>query len=132
MQTTQRFFLRKEHKLKSRKSIEALFSKGKSFTNFPFRICWQFVTDEAGIKVGFTASSRNFKNATDRNRIKRLMREAYRLQKNELQENILAQQKSLHLFFIFTGKEVPTFEIVSEKMGSVLKKLLKTVSENIE
>jgi ribonuclease P protein component len=132
MQKAQRFFLRKEHKLKSRKSIEALFSKGKSFTNFPFRICWQFATEEAGIKVGFTASSRNFKNATDRNRIKRLMREAYRLQKNELQENILAKQKSLHLFFIFTGKEVPTFEIVSEKMGSVLKKLLKTVSENIE
>jgi ribonuclease P protein component len=132
MQTTQRFFLRKEHKLKSRKAIEALFSKGKSFTNFPFRICWQFVTDEAGIKVGFTASSRNFKNATDRNRVKRLMREAYRLQKNELQESIQSQNKGMHLFFIFIGKEVPVYELVFEKMTTVLKKLLKTASENIE
>jgi ribonuclease P protein component len=132
MQTTQRFFLRKEHKLKSRKAIESLFSKGKSFTNFPFRVCWQIVNEAAGIKVGFTASSRNFKNATDRNRIKRLMREAYRLQKNELLENILIQQKSLHLFFIFTGKEVPTFELVADKMQSVLRKLLKIACENVE
>lgn len=132
MQPTQRFFLRKEHKLKSRKAIEQLFVTGKSFTNFPFRICWLFVADEAGIKVGFTVSSRNFKNATDRNRIKRLMREAYRLQKNDLQENVLLQGKGMHLFFIFTGKEVPTYEFVFEKMTSVLKKLIKTASENIK
>ncbi len=132
MQTAQRFFLRKEHKLKSRKAIEELFGKGKSFTNFPFRICWQLVDDEVGIKVGFTASSRNFKNATDRNRIKRIMREAYRLQKNELQAQMQLQNKGMHLFFIFTGKEITAYELVFEKMTSVLKKLLKTTSENIE
>jgi ribonuclease P protein component len=128
-QITQRYFLRKEHKLKSRKAIDLLFTKGKSFTNYPFRICWQIV-DEKGLKAGFTASSKNFKHATDRNRIKRLMREAYRLQKNNLQETIQLKNNGLHLFFIYTGKEIPEYEFVFEKMNGILKRILKLMDEN--
>ena len=112
MQTTQRYFLKKDDRLKSRKAIDLLFAKGKSFSNFPFRICWQLLDDEVGIKAGFTASSKNFKKATDRNRIKRLIREAYRLQKNNLQEMLTLKNKAVHVFFIYTGKEVPEYEFI--------------------
>ncbi len=132
MQTTQRYFLKKDDRLKSRKAIDLLFNKGKNFSNFPFRICWQFVNDEVGLKAGFTASSKFFKKATDRNRIKRLMREAYRLQKNNLQEKLILKNNAVHLFFIYTGKEVPAYEFIFEKTGNVLKRMIKLIDEVIE
>ena len=132
MQTTQRYFLKKENRLKSRKAIDLLFAKGKSFSNFPFRICWQVVVDDTGLKAGFTASSKHFKKATDRNRIKRLIREAYRLQKNSLEETLSVKNKSIHLFFIYTGKEVPTYEFIFEKTGTVLKRIIKLIDEVVE
>jgi ribonuclease P protein component len=128
MQTNQRYFLKKEDRLKSRKAIDLLFKTGKSFSVFPFRIYWQLLSNEQGLKAGFTTSSKNFKHATDRNKIKRLIREAYRLQKNDLKENILLKNKGINLFFIYTGKEVPTYELVSEKIAFALKKIIKLIN----
>ena len=77
------------------------------------------------LQAGFGASSRNFKKAVDRNRIKRLTREAYRLQKPILQEWLSKKDRSLALFFIYTGKELPDYEVVKEKIGLALQKLMK-------
>ncbi len=131
METIQRYFLKKDDRLKSRKAIELLFAKGKSFSNYPFRILWLNTENETGLKAGFSASSKNFKKATDRNKIKRLMKEAYRLQKNDLQFQLSAGNKGMHLFFIYTGKDVPAYELIFEKIGIVLKRIIKLVDENI-
>ncbi len=131
MQTTQRYQLKKEDRLKSRKATDTLFKQGQSFSNFPFRVLWLSPNDGDGLKVGFSASSKNFKKAVDRNRIKRLMREAYRLQKKDLQMHLLSKQKSLRLFLIFTGKELPDYEVIFEKTGAVLKRILKLVNEDV-
>ena len=131
METIQRYFLKKDDRLKSRKAIELLFAKGKSFSNYPFRILWLNTENETGLKAGFSASSKNFKKATDRNKIKRLMKEAYRLQKNDLQCQLSAINKGINLFFIYTGKDVPAYDLIFEKTGTVLKRIAKLADENI-
>ena len=131
MPTLERYFLKKEDKLKSRKAIDLLFAKGKSFSNYPFRILWLNTENETGLKAGFSASSKNFKKATDRNKIKRLIKEAYRLQKNDLQFQLSAVNKGMNLFFIYTGKDVPAYDLIFEKTATVLKRIIKLVDENI-
>ena len=132
MLTVQRYFLKKTDRLKSRKAIDIMFTKGKSFSNYPFRILWMNVENEDGLKAGFSASTKNFKKATDRNKIKRLMREAYRLQKNDLAVQLSLNKKAINVFFIYTGKEVPTYNLIFEKMGNVLKRIIKLTDEEFQ
>jgi len=84
-----------------------------------------------GLQFGVGVSAKNFKRAVDRNRIKRLTREAWRLQKNELSEKVKTAQKQLNVFFIYTGKELPDFITVKDKVAVVLKKLGGKIDENI-
>lgn len=76
----------KVEKLKSQKEIERLFSEGKSVAVYPLRLVFIKLPDtqETGLKIGISASKKYFKKATQRNRIKRLLREAYRLNKTLL------------------------------------------------
>ena len=132
METKQQYTFKKDEKLKSRKTIEELFKDGKSFSNFPFRILWKFTkTPKAPVQTGFAVSSKHFKKAVDRNRIKRLMREAYRHKKNELQTQLTQQQKQMAVFIIYVGNELPDYEFIFEKMDHVLTRLIKITNENL-
>src|SRR5438309_2863389 len=72
----------KTDRLKSRKQIDELFARGKSIVVFPVRVSYRFFSSEAIIlQAAVSVSKKHFKKAVDRNRIKRLLREAYRLQK---------------------------------------------------
>jgi ribonuclease P protein component len=75
--------LGKKERLKSRKLIGRLFEEGTSIKNFPFRLVYLSteITSVFSVKASFSVPKRNFKKAVDRNRIKRLIREAYRLEK---------------------------------------------------
>jgi ribonuclease P protein component len=79
------------------------------------------------IKAGVGVGKRHFKKAVHRNRIKRLLREAYRLNKQLLHEN--CQQKQISLFILFTDKELPTFETINAKMQQLLNTLQKKLHE---
>src|SRR5713226_7397126 len=93
------YSLGKSERLKSRKQIDALFEAGKKITQFPFRLLYRTEPGKGIVKAGFTVSSKNFPRAVDRNRIKRLSREAYRIQKKELETAVLKNDCILHLFF---------------------------------
>ena len=130
MEPIQRYRFGKEEKLKSRKLIEQLFREGSSFSNFPFKAIWKMNDNAtAELQVGFTASSKQFKKAVDRNRIKRLMREAWRLQKGDLQLSLKNANKNLAVFIIYVGNEIPDYPFIFEKTGKLIKRLGKIVHE---
>ena len=122
------FTLGKNERLKSRKQIDELFNEGQRFSISPFRIFYSFQNGPAPVnqylQAGFGASSRNFKTAVDRNRIKRLTKEAWRLQKNDLQDSLKEQNRKLNVFFIYTGKELPAYDDVYNNMKKIVLKLL--------
>jgi ribonuclease P protein component len=127
---SKQFTLGKNERLKSRKLIEQLFKEGKSFTVSPFKIYYKFdAVHSSTLQFGVGAGTKNFKKAVDRNRIKRLTREAYRLQNSILKQKVTGSNKSLWVFFIYTGKELPDFNLVKEKVAVALKKLSKVADE---
>lgn len=121
----------KQEKLKSRKLIQQVFSGGKAVTVHPLRLVYCFPSEpmEMPVKVGVSASSRNFKKAVDRNRIKRLLREAYRLNKSELLDHTRENNMQLAAFILYTDKALPDFHLINEKMKVLLAKLIKATSE---
>ena len=128
----QSFSLSKQERLKSRKLIEQLFREGKTVSVFPFLLRYLDLPQStqplsSPLQMGITVSKKHFKRAVDRNRIKRLTREAYRLSKQELQQKLEDSSKRLLLFFIFTGKELPDFLLVKEKVQVILRKLMEGI-----
>lgn len=116
-------YQRKE-KLKSRKTLDEIFSVGKSFSVFPLKLFYLLpAADAKPVKAGVGVSARNFPKAVDRNRIKRLLRETYRLQKTSLHNSLVQKQKSVAVFLLYTGKEMPDYQLLDEKMKTVLTKL---------
>jgi len=108
----------KHQKLKSRKDIKALFEEGKVVTKYPVKLLW-LPLGQQDTKAGFAVAKRNFKSAVTRNKIKRLMREAYRLQKQEIQ----VHNKTFTLLFLYIGKEIASFKTIDKAVLGALKKL---------
>lgn len=122
------FSYSKKEKLKSKKVIEQLFSEGKSVTAYPLRLVFlkYDFDDDIQFRTGVSVSKRNFKNAVDRNRIKRLLREAYRLNKSIHFNNILA---SYALMILYIGKDDTDFQSVNASMIELLDAFSKKVSQ---
>jgi ribonuclease P protein component len=81
------------------------------------------------LQAAFSVSSKNFKKAVQRNRIKRLMREAWRLQKASLISELEGKQKNLIVFIIYSGNTLPQFDDIFAKMRSALLELRKIILE---
>lgn len=129
--TGKRFTLGGQERVKSRKLTEVLFKESNSFQLYPFKVMYRLQYEGlAGIQAGFAVGIRNFKKATDRNFTKRLMRETYRIQKLALQATLQSKAKMMIVFFVYTGKELPTYLSMLAKMQLVIKKLEELVNEN--
>jgi ribonuclease P protein component len=124
------FSYNKTEKLKSRKQMEMIFAKGKSFLVFPVKVFYMQVEGEmdAPIKVGVGASSKVFKKAVDRNRVKRLLREAYRLNKIPLHEFVQANNKQVAVFMLYIDKTLPQMPQLQTKMPLVIDKLINSIA----
>lgn len=123
--------LKKKERLKVKASIEEIFEKSLSLSVDCIRIV--YLVSEAQSrgknKVGVSVSKRFFKKAVDRNRIKRLLRTSYRLNKNILKKS---EDKSYQIMFIYTGKSLTSFDEIATAVKKILCCLIdKTYDQEI-
>lgn len=114
------FTLGKDKKLKSKKSIQQLFIDAQSIRSGALRCVYQPIYGQQSHKIGVSVSKRYFKKAPDRNRIKRMMREVYRLNQHEVVPNI---GHHLEMMFIYQSPRMPQYVEVQRMMLKIIKSL---------
>ena len=123
-----KFTYPKNEKLKSKITIDLLFSKGKSVSKYPLRLV--FVESDYGIaedldqklKMGVSVSKKYFKHAVDRNYFKRVLRETYRLNKDILIDNL---DKKYAFMFFYQTKDRLTYEEINTKTIQLFEKFVQ-------
>lgn len=121
-----KYTLGKQERLKSKKLIEKLYKEGSSVKAFPLRMVFLQTehTSDYPAQIGVSVAKRNFKKAPDRNRLKRLMRESYRLQKEIVYHNLDVP----YVFMIsYLGKEEKDYEEIYAKMNKLLNLFIKQI-----
>lgn len=116
----------KQEKLKSRNTIDLMFSEGKSVSKYPLRLIYVPLSqeDESLIKIGVSVSKKHFKKAVDRNYFKRLLREAYRHNKYLLLENTDGHYAFM---FMYQTKERLSFEEINTKTIQLFEKFIAQI-----
>jgi ribonuclease P protein component len=111
----------KHEKLKSKTTIDLLFSEGNSVSKFPLRLVYVENTEENAelIKMGVSVSKKYFKKAVDRNYYKRVLRETYRLNKHLLIDSL---QKPYAFMFFYQTKERLSYQEIEEKTIQLFQK----------
>jgi len=121
-----KFTLSKNERLKSKKAIDLLFENGQFINRHPIKLVYQkdpLPEGRSSLLFSVSVSKRNFKSAVDRNRIKRLVREAYRTQCIPLKEQTKASKNQIKMMFIYVGKKLPHLEDVKSSVQILLSKL---------
>lgn len=112
----------KNQKLKKKNDIAALFEKGKWKSCEPLRVIYLH-GDQESPKIGVSVSKKYFKKAVDRNRIKRLLRECYRLNKTVFRENF---GNNCTAMFFYASKEMPkSYRTLEENFKQLCEKVKK-------
>lgn len=119
------FSLCKDERLYLREAISELFAKGSSFTVFPYRIIYHVLPEDdpqvARVAIMTIAPKKKFKHAVDRNHVKRLTREAYRINKLPLIEAFENAHKKLQIAFIYNDNRHITFQETESKIVKSIK-----------
>jgi ribonuclease P protein component len=119
---------KREERLKSKKVLGALFKGGNSYVAYPMRVVWapMDVTDVPSAvfpaQIGISVPKRFFKSATDRNLLKRRIREAYRLHKQKFYEKLEVQPQPVALMLMYIAKEPLPFAEIEAGMLKMIRK----------
>ena len=130
------FTYQKQDKLKSRKQLQNLFALGKSMSNAPLRLIYTLENIAEGdpsnssaivIQAGVGAPTKQFKKAVQRNRVKRLLREAYRLELPSFKAQLKLQGLRLNIFILYMDENVLPQAEMNIKMKLILNQLVKRI-----
>ena len=112
-----RYTLPRSKSLKSKLLIDQLFKQGQSLVAFPLRLVYLPADYEVNepFLTGFSVPKKKFKHAVDRNRIKRLMRESFRLQQHDLK----LPGKTI-MMWIYLSKDMPDYDLIYQKMAEII------------
>lgn len=124
----------KEERLKSKKTLSRLFKEGRSFNAFPVRAVWLQMEEAKSSSLQFTVSvpKRKFKHAVDRNRIKRQIREAYRLHKSELTELLSTaynNKPTFALMLIYVSRDKESYQTIQKGVKKSINRLMRDMSK---
>ena len=121
---TPRYTLNKSEILRHKKVIRELFKSGSSFSIYPIKIIFE-IKSEGQHQVLFSVPLKKFKKAVERNKIRRRLKEAYRLNKHILNINDKAK---LNIAYIYISEQILPFNFLQDKMIESLKKLANKIS----
>jgi ribonuclease P protein component len=118
----------KHEKLKSKNTIDLLFSEGKSVSKYPLRLVFVPASLEEGekIKIGVSVSKKYFKKAVDRNYYKRVLRETYRLNKEIILANL---DQPYAIMFFYQTKDRLTYQEINEKTMLLFEKFVAEIKK---
>lgn len=126
----QNYSFTKSERLCSRKSIESLLREQNSYHHHPIKCYYLWEQKQKSSdqnQIAIAVPKKNFKKAVIRNRIKRRIREAYRLNKRQfLLDNLSKSDKKVNLLFYYTSKKEHNFALIEEALIAVLKDLTAT------
>lgn len=124
----------KEERLCSRKQMDILFERGSSVQQFPLRLVYiEAPSNQKSLAiVAFSVPKKRIKKAHDRNRIKRLLKESYRLYKNEFYKTLESLDKKFVLMFVYSGNTDFEFNDAEQKIKTLLLRLTTTSKKNVE
>lgn len=116
----------KQERICKRNDFIVLFSEGKSFFSYPFRciFCGE-KADSSFVRIAVSVSKKKFKHAVDRNRIKRLMRETYRLEKQHLYHLMEETPLQLDILITYTENKILDHTQIQTAMRTAMKKTIE-------
>ncbi|MDG1331591.1 MAG: ribonuclease P protein component [Crocinitomicaceae bacterium] len=124
--------LGKANKLCSPKIIDEVFESGMQVKSYPFVLKFKETTlpKDVSFQIVFSAPKRTFRKAFQRNRIKRLCKEAFRSKRSLLDTYLEKQNKQLALFLVYTPKEELSLSLLNGRTEKLIKKIISQLESN--
>ena len=119
----------KKQKIRSHEAIERLFANGKSISESPIRVICNFEenNDNISLKAVIVVSKKRVKLAVDRNIIKRRIKEAYRIQKRQLELALERNNQQLNLAIIYQEEDIKDYKLLEQKINLLLTRLITNI-----